>query len=79
MFTVVQELREFYIAYKEFYQIDGGDKRIRFPRYIRYLLLRYDMRVARGRNERVSEVVCIGRDINKEMSSKKHFEEVLLK
>ncbi|MDZ4652893.1 GTP-binding protein [Bacillus cereus] len=73
MSAVVQELGEYLYRYKGILSIDGVDKRIVFQGVHTLLAASYDREWQEG-EERVSEVVFIGRDINKEWFQE-HFEE----
>ncbi|MGT4649231.1 CobW family GTP-binding protein [Bacillus cereus] len=73
MSAVVQELGEYLYRYKGILSIDGEDKRIVFQGVHTLFAASYDREWQEG-EERVSEVVFIGRDINKEWFQE-HFEE----
>ncbi|MGR6004499.1 CobW family GTP-binding protein [Bacillus cereus] len=73
MSAVVQELGEYLYRYKGILSIDGVDKRIVFQGVHTLFVASYDREWQEG-EERVSEVVFIGRDINKEWFQE-HFEE----
>ena len=73
MSAVVQELGEYLYRYKGILSIDGWINVSFSKAYIRYLLLRMIESGKKG-EDRVSEVVFIGKDINKEWFQA-HFEE----
>ncbi|MEC2469589.1 GTP-binding protein [Bacillus cereus] len=73
MSAVVQELGEYLYRYKGILSIDVVDKRIVFQGVHTLFAASYDREWQEG-EERVSEVVFIGRDINKEWFQE-HFEE----
>ncbi|KOS28798.1 cobalamin biosynthesis protein CobW [Bacillus anthracis] len=73
MSAVVQELGEYLYRYKGILSIDGVDKRIVFQGVHTLFAASYDREWQEG-EERVSEVVFIGKDINKEWFQE-HFEE----
>ncbi|MGN4557912.1 CobW family GTP-binding protein [Bacillus cereus group sp. MYBK5-2] len=73
MSAVVQELGEYLYRYKGILSIDGVDKRIVLQGVHTLFAASYDREWQEG-EERVSEVVFIGRDINKEWFQE-HFEE----
>ncbi|AOM05115.1 CobW family GTP-binding protein [Bacillus cereus group sp. MYBK59-1] len=73
MSAVVQELGEYLYRYKGILSIDRVDKRIVFQGVHTLFAASYDREWQEG-EERVSEVVFIGRDINKEWFQE-HFEE----
>ncbi len=65
MSAVVQELGEYLYRYKGILSIDGVDKRIVFQGVHTLFAASYDREWQEG-EKRVSEVVFIGKDINKE-------------
>ncbi|ENQ3112305.1 TPA: GTP-binding protein [Bacillus cereus] len=73
MSAVVQELGEYLYRYKGILSIDGVDKRIVFQGVHTLFAASYDREWQEG-EDRVSEVVFIGKDINKEWFQE-HFEE----
>lgn len=73
MSAVVQELGEYLYRYKGILSIDGVDKRIVFQGVHTLFVASYDREWQEG-EERVSEVVFIGKDINKEWFQE-HLEE----
>ncbi|WP_426980800.1 CobW family GTP-binding protein [Bacillus pseudomycoides] len=73
MSAVVQELGEYLYRYKGILSIDGVDRRIVFQGVHTLFVASYDREWQEG-EERVSEVVFIGKDINKEWFQE-HFKE----
>ncbi|HGE5779236.1 cobalamin biosynthesis protein CobW [Bacillus pseudomycoides] len=73
MSAVVQELGEYLYRYKGILSIDGVDRRIVFQGVHTLFAASYDREWQEG-EERVSEVVFIGKDINKEWFQE-HFKE----
>ncbi|CAH2461835.1 MULTISPECIES: CobW family GTP-binding protein [Bacillus cereus group] len=73
MSAVVQELGEYLYRYKGILSIDGVDERIVFQGVHTLFAASYDREWQEG-EERVSEVVFIGKDINKEWFQE-HFQE----
>ncbi|MGR5985713.1 CobW family GTP-binding protein [Bacillus cytotoxicus] len=75
MSAVVQELGEYLYRYKGILSIDGVDRRIVFQGVHTLFVASYDREWQEG-EKRISEVVFIGKDINKEWFQE-HFKECI--